>query len=143
MGSAAGSSVPPDSSKEKVKYDLPVSCKLEMLKLNRIEKLDEDYVLVAHPYPQLEGEMLLFQIRAEEQEDKECIIYNDYSLRKRITTEPKPARMSAYQKKQMMEEDQERTKLQCLEVDLESPLSTIDWQNFSLVINEIKGMGWI
>ena len=42
-----------------------------------------------------------------------------------------------------MEEDQERTKLQCLEVDLETPLSTIDWANFSLVINEIKGMGWI
>ena len=70
-----------------------------MLKLNRIEKLDEDYVLVAHPYPQLEGEMLLFQINTEEQEDKDCILYKDYSLRKRLTTEPKPARMSAYQKK--------------------------------------------
>ena len=29
--------------------------------MNRIEKLEEDYVLVAHPFPQLEGEMLLFQ----------------------------------------------------------------------------------
>jgi hypothetical protein len=33
-----------------------------MLKLNRIEKLEEDFVLVAHPFPQMEGEMLLFQI---------------------------------------------------------------------------------
>lgn len=98
-GSAAGSSAPAESSKDKAKYDIPNSCKLEMLKLNRIEKLDEDYVLVAHPYPQLEGEMLLFQINTEEQEDKDCILYNDYSLRKRHTTEPKPARMSAYQKK--------------------------------------------
>lgn len=43
----------------------------------------------------------------------------------------------------MMDDDQEKTKLQCLEVDLETPMSTIDWSNFSLVINEIKGMGWI
>ena len=42
----------------------------------------------------------------------------------------------------MMDDDQEKTKLQCLEVDLEAPLSTIDWGNFSLVINEIMGMGW-
>ena len=42
------------------KYELPVECKVQMLKLNKIERLDEDYVLVAHPYPQLEGEMLLF-----------------------------------------------------------------------------------
>jgi len=60
LGSASGSSVAVESAKDRVKYDIPNSCKLEMLKLNRIEKLDQDYVLVAHPYPQLEGEMLLF-----------------------------------------------------------------------------------
>jgi hypothetical protein len=31
------------------------------LKLNKIEKLEEDYLLIAHPFPQMEGEMLLFQ----------------------------------------------------------------------------------
>lgn len=114
-----------------------------MLKLNRIEKLEpEDYVLVAHPYPQMDGEMLLFQIEQEIQE-KDRIIYKDFSLRRRIETQPKPARLSAFQKKTMQEEDAEKTKLQCLEIDLESPLSTIDWGNFSMVISEIQGMGWI
>ena len=47
-------------ARERLKHSIPDSCKLEMLKLNRIEKLDMDYVLVAHPFPQLEGEMLLF-----------------------------------------------------------------------------------
>jgi hypothetical protein len=42
-----------------------------------------------------------------------------------------------------MEMDAERTKLQCLQIDVESPLSTIDWANFALVIQEIKGLGWI
>ena len=60
-----------------------------------------------------------------------------------MATEPKPPRITAYQKKKMMDDDQEKTKLQCLEVDIETPLSTIDWTNLSLVINEIKGMGWI
>lgn len=95
--------------------------------------------------------MLLFQLNTEEdtkeekennQDNKNCIVYKDYSLRKRIPTEPKPARITAYQKKKMMDDDQEKTKLQCLEIDIESPLSTIDWTNFSLVINEIQGMGW-
>ena len=43
----------------------------------------------------------------------------------------------------MMEDDQELTNLQCLEIDLEMPLSTLDWANLSLVISEIKGMGWL
>ena len=42
-----------------------------------------------------------------------------------------------------MEQDAERTKLQCLQIDVESPLSTIDWANFALVIQEIKGLGWV
>ena len=36
----------------------------------------------------------------------------------------------------------EKSRLQCLEVDIENPLSTIDWTNFSMVINEVKGLGW-
>jgi hypothetical protein len=42
------------------KYDLPNNCKLEIQRLNRIEKLDDDYILAAHPYPQMDGEMILF-----------------------------------------------------------------------------------
>ena len=64
--------------------------------------------------------MLLFQLNTEEdskeekenaQDNKNCIVYKDYSLRKRIPTEPKPARITAYQKKKMMDDDQEKTKL--------------------------------
>jgi hypothetical protein len=50
--------------------------------------------------------------------------------------------MSALQKKQEMEDDNEKTNLQCLSVNLETPLSSIDWSNLSLVINEISGMAW-
>ena len=35
------------------------------------------------------------------------------------------------------------TKLQCLEVDIEYPLSSLDWSHFSEVIGQVKGMGWI
>ena len=58
---SAGSTGSKDSDDEDAwKYELQDNCKLEILKLNRIEKLEEDYVLVAHPFPQMEGEMLLF-----------------------------------------------------------------------------------
>jgi hypothetical protein len=33
------------------KYDLSAECKLELLKNARIQKLDENYLLIAHPYP--------------------------------------------------------------------------------------------
>lgn len=112
-----------------------------MLKLNRIEKLDEDYVLVSHPYPNLDGELLLFQIDPDEQEDKECIMYKDFSLRRRWKT-AKNDRMTVYQKKKQQEEDQVFTRLQCSEIDIEMPFSTIDWENFTYVLNETKGMGW-
>jgi hypothetical protein len=42
------------------KYDIPNNCKLELLKAARIQKLEENYLLMAHPYPQMEGELLLF-----------------------------------------------------------------------------------
>ena len=41
-----------------------------------------------------------------------------------------------------MEDDQEKTNLQCLSINVENPLSTIDWSNLSTVINEISGMAW-
>ena len=47
----SGSNVGTGDAKRDFMYDLPKSCQIGMLKLNRIEKLDEDYVLVAHPFP--------------------------------------------------------------------------------------------
>jgi hypothetical protein len=54
------SSLASGDGKNRAQYDLPITCKIEMLKLARIEKLDDDFVLLAHPFPQMEGEMLLF-----------------------------------------------------------------------------------
>ena len=59
------------------------------------------------------------------------IVYKDYSLRKRIVTPAKPARMSAYLKKQMLEDDQEKTSLQCLSIDTETSISSVDWNHFT------------
>jgi len=42
-----------------------------------------------HPYPRLEGEMLIFMPKKEDQtKGKDVIVYRDYSLRKRIETTP-------------------------------------------------------
>ena len=51
-----------------------------------IDTLDENYVLVAHPFPQIEGEMLLFHrdIDDQSQEQEGWIVCRDYSLRKRV-----------------------------------------------------------
>jgi len=54
------SSVASGDGKQLYQYDMPITCKMEMLKSNRIEKLEEDYIIAAHPFPQMEGEMLLF-----------------------------------------------------------------------------------
>mmetsp|Transcript_1986 Transcript_1986/g.3495 ORF Transcript_1986/g.3495 Transcript_1986/m.3495 type:complete len:125 (+) Transcript_1986:910-1284(+) len=123
--------------KPEQKYDLPNNCKLQLLKTARIEKLDDDYILIAHPFPQFEGEMLLLQVDPNDQGEKDLIVYKDYSLRKRMPNFTVKARMSALQKKQQIEQDQVKTRLQCLEVDLETPLSTVDWNNLSLIISEL------
>jgi hypothetical protein len=35
------------------------------------------------------------------------------------------------------------TKLQCLEIDNEDPLSVCDWKQMSMVINEVNALAWI
>lgn len=44
---------------EALKYELPHACMVSFAKSTRIEKLEAKYLLVAHPYPSFEGEMLL------------------------------------------------------------------------------------
>jgi len=73
------------------KMMIPESCYINFRKNCKIEKLASKYLLVAHPLPSLEGEMLIIQPKKEDQQDgSEEITYRDYSLRKRITTRPKP-----------------------------------------------------
>lgn len=132
-GSAAGSN----------KYDIPNNAKLELLKAARIQKLEENYILMAHPYPNMEGELLLFQANVEDQSG-ENTVYRDYSLVKRkATPSGKNIVNSAMAKKKMIEDDAEKTKIQCLEINIGDPLSTIDWQNMADIIREIQALAWM
>ena len=47
-------------SKDDYKTEIPESCYQTLMKEIRIEKLDKKYFLIAHPFPVMEGEMLLF-----------------------------------------------------------------------------------
>lgn len=42
------------------KYVLPFECKIEVLKEARLLEVGEEYWLAAHPYPQMEGQMILY-----------------------------------------------------------------------------------
>lgn len=55
--SAAGSG---GSEKLEMKFDINKMAKMQLHKSTKIEKLDDDYILAAHPFPQMEGEMILF-----------------------------------------------------------------------------------
>ena len=55
---------------------------------------------------------------------------------------PKAASKSALAKKQDLEIDKTKSKIQSLEIDLENPLSSIDWNYISLTINEIDALVW-
>jgi hypothetical protein len=47
--------------KDELRYDIPESCLLFLMKGNKISKMDKKFKLLSHPYPILEGEMILFQ----------------------------------------------------------------------------------
>lgn len=74
------------------KYDIPEQCYINILKQAKIEKLKEKYLLIAHPFPMAEGEMLIIQPKKEDQKERDLIVYRDYSLRKRLPTSEKAAK---------------------------------------------------
>lgn len=63
--------------------------------------MDKNYFLAAHPYPTIEGEMILIQmqpIEVKEEEElklEEPLLYQDFSLRKRFYTMAKPKTLTA------------------------------------------------
>ena len=59
-----------------------------MMKKVLIEKLEDKWFIASHPYPKIEGEMMIFKPRKEDQKEKGVIVYRDFSLRKRIETTP-------------------------------------------------------
>ena len=110
------------------KYEIPESCHVAMMKKVKIEKLSSKFLLCADPYPLIEGQMICFQPKKDDQKVKEAIIYRDYSLRKRLETQQKPEMESfgkgkaKYAKAEPKAEEPD-SKLQCLEIDNENPLS--------------------
>ena len=49
------------------KWELPPSCHVSMMKKVLIEKnMTQKYVLASHPYPKLEGEMIIFKPKKED-----------------------------------------------------------------------------
>lgn len=127
------------------KYNIPKNCKLEIQKESKVITLTEDFILAAHPYPQMEGELLLFQPNPDDtpQHNESNIVYRDYSLIKREKTQPKAKITSSLVKKRMIERDLQKTSLQSKEIDLETPLSTADWTNLVKIVKEISAFAWI
>ena len=102
-----------------MKFEIPKSCFVTLKKNNRVEKFDQKYILVTHPTPAFEGEMLLVQPKKDDQGDKDEIICRDYSLRKRIPNRPLPELSAAEKLKDKKKKESEISKLQCLEVALD------------------------
>jgi hypothetical protein len=50
-------------------FELPNSCLLTFLKGNKIADLQKSYVLLSHPFPLMDGEMILFQPNQADQYD--------------------------------------------------------------------------
>jgi len=123
-----------DPAAERKKYAISDDCKLEFLKLNKIEPMGDDYLLVSHPYPQIEGEMLIFQPNADDKCDKDLLVYRDYSLKKRNKYFNPRYQLSAAQKKEKEEKMMTSTKLQCLEIASDDPLSPCDWKHMATIV---------
>ena len=51
---------------ENFKYEIPETCKISMMKKVLIEKLPAKYFLASHPYPKIEGEMVIFLPRKDD-----------------------------------------------------------------------------
>ena len=71
-----------------------------------------------HPFPLVEGELILFQPNPEDEKNKESMIIRDYSLVKRMENPPKPSTASINKKKKRQKGEKEEVvecKLQCLE----------------------------
>lgn len=97
-----------------MKFEIPSSCFITLSKHCKIEKLEAKYLLLAHPHPSFEGEMILAQPKKDDQDDKDVIIYRDYSLRKRLPNQEKPHISAAEKLKDKKKKETEMSKVQCL-----------------------------
>jgi transposase len=75
---------------EDFKYEIPPACFVSMMKKTLIDKMKAKYFLASHPYPKIDGELMIFKpMKADQTLGPEIIVYRDYSLCKRIETTPK------------------------------------------------------
>ena len=129
------------------KYELPAACMVSMMKKVLIDKMPAKYFLASHPYPKIEGEMVIFKPKKVDQtQGKDVITYRDYSLRKRLETAAKvadpdkdPFAKRADRKNKTKTEEKEpehEPNLQCLEIDVNEPLTREEWNNFISVVEE-------
>lgn len=86
--------------------------------------------------------MLIYQVNDEDKPKEGTMTYRDFSLRKRIPTAVTKFTSQAVKEKQMKAENT-HTKLQCLEVNTENPLSSLDWNQISSIILETQALTWV
>lgn len=127
---------------ENLKFELPESCFFRYQKSTKIEKLEAKFLLLCHPFPAIEGEMLLVQPKKEDQVDKDQVVYRDYSLRKRLPAGEKPIASAADKLKEKKKKESEISKLQCLEIAIDDPLQSIEWVNIAEIMNQVGGLTW-
>ena len=132
---------------ENFKYELPPNCLLNYVKKLLIDKMPGKYFLSAHPYPKIDGEMFILKPKKQDQGSKDAITYRDYSLRKRIENSGGGMTEGRKTMRSKDAEDQPKhiepeAKLQCLDIDLENPLSREEWNNFVQVVEATQGLGW-
>lgn len=109
-----------------------------------MERLHHDYVLVTHPFPTLEGELLIYQYpEPASLNNSSHLLYKDFSLKKRMKTKIYSQKQLLERKKKMDEDNLVISKLNCLEIDVKEPLSTADWENMSLIVSEINALAWV
>lgn len=96
----------------------------------------------------------MFQVNEEDQKKEQeegnvvpsVLVYKDYSLMKRLETSERGfdmQKMTAFEKKKFMEDDQAITRLHCLETQNSTLLSTADWAAFAAILVEVQGLGWV
>lgn len=125
-----------------MKFEIPDECKIRISKKTKIEKLDGKFLLISHPHPSFEGELLILQPKkADQDSDSDEIVYRDYSLKKRLPTKEKST-VGESKIKSKKSKESETSKLACLEIVIEDPINHIEWQNLAEVLNMSQGLGW-
>lgn len=103
-----------NTQKDNLKFNIPWDCKLRFLKINQIETLSDNYMIVTHPFPQVEGEMLIYQkpeLDKGEKLDDDLLLYKDYSLKKRLKAQTNKFPPTTAQQKKIDEMLAKTTKL--------------------------------